>query len=476
MVRRFLHNTCILVLCLAAVSPVFTQSQTKEGYAIKNVNVIPMDQERIIPGQTVIVEDGVITKIGPNINPGRKVAIIDGGGKWLIPGFFDMHVHFFYEQGEHNNTCEAELKMMLANGMTTARILAGHPAYLDARRKVSVGVWPGPELIIASPQLVGKWPWPPDFKNYEIVDSKDKAEAAVHRFKREGYEAIKITFMVKAEVYDAIIESARKEGIRVTGHVGPLVKLPRALKTGQQIEHMDEFIEMLLPDTSYNHGQSVSDMNIWRKEAWATVPFLDEDKIPALVTAVKNSGIYVSPTNYFFVSTFGEPMTEEQIKKTVGYRYIPSVIKKERWQNWDHYNKNAPPEASRRRYVQLRKQMAYQLWRAGVPLMAGSDSPEFFVVQGFSLHDELEMFVRSGLTPFASLQTATINPAKYLGVDKQKGAIGPGKQALMLLLDKNPLEDIKNTNTINTVFMGKKWYDKATIEKMLAEAAQILGK
>jgi imidazolonepropionase-like amidohydrolase len=120
--------------------------------------------------------------------------------------------------------------------------------------------------------------------------------------------------------------------------------------------------------------------------------------------------------------------------------------------------------------------MAYQLWRAGVPLMAGSDSPEFFVVQGFSLHDELEMFVRSGLTPFASLQTATINPAKYLGVDKQKGAIGPGKQALMLLLDKNPLEDIKNTNTINTVFMGKKWYDKAAIEKMLAEAAQILGK
>jgi len=194
------------------------------------------------------------------------------------------------------------------------------------------------------------------------------------------------------------------------------------------------------------------------------------------VGAVKNSGIYVSPTNYFFVSTFGEPMTEEQIKKTAGYRYIPSVTKNERWQNWDHYNKNAPPEASRRRYVQLRKQMAYQLWRAGVPLMAGSDSPEFFVVQGFSLHDELEMFVRSGLTPFASLQTATINPAKYLGVDKQKGAIGPGKQALMLLLDKNPLEDIKNTNTINTVFMGKKWYDKAAIEKMLAEAAQILGK
>jgi imidazolonepropionase-like amidohydrolase len=282
--------------------------------------------------------------------------------------------------------------------------------------------------------------------------------------------------MVKPEVYDAIIETAREEGIKVTGHVGPLVKLPKALKTGQQIEHMDEFIDMLLPDTSYNHGQSVSDMNIWRKEAWATVPYLDDKKIPALVAAVKDAGIYVSPTNHFFVSTFGEPMTEKQIKQTAGYRFIPSVIKKERWENWDYYNRNAPPQESRERYVQLRKQMAYELWKAGVPLMTGSDSPEFFVVQGFSIHDELEMFVKSGLTPFASLQTATINPARYLGVDEQIGTIATGKQAVLLLLDKNPLEDIRNTRAINTVFMGKKWYDKEAIQKMLAEAAEILGK
>ena len=475
--KTILRGYCLLFLCLVATSPAFTQSRAKVVYAIKNVNLIPMDRERIIPGQTVIVEDGIITKIsGQDTKPGNNLTIIDGRGKWLLPGFFDMHVHFFYEQGEHVNTCEAELKMMLANGLTTARILAGHPAYLEARNKVSEGLWTGPELIIASPQLVGRWPWPADFKNYEIVDIKEKAEAAVLKFKSEGYQAIKITFMVKPEVYDEIIETARRAGIKVTGHVGPLVKLPRALKTGQQIEHMDEFIDMLLPDTTYNHGQSVSDMNIWRKEAWATVPYLDEKKIPALAGAVKEAGIYVSPTNYFFVSTFGEIMTEEQIKQTAGYRFIPSSIKKERWKNWDHYNKNAPPEQSRARYVYLRKQIAYQLWKAGVPLMAGSDSPEFFVVQGFSLHDELEMFVKSGLTPFASLQTATINTARYLGVDNRKGTIAPGKDAVLLLLDKNPMEDIRNTRAINTVFMGRKWYDKKDIEQMLKEAAEILNK
>jgi hypothetical protein len=107
--------------------------------------------------------------------------------------------------------------------------------------------------------------------------------------------------MVKPEVYDAIIETAREEGIKVTGHVGPLVKLPKALKTGQQIEHMDEFIDMLLPDTSYNHGQSVSDMNIWRKEAWATVPYLDDKKIPALVAAVKTQGfMFPQPITFLF--------------------------------------------------------------------------------------------------------------------------------------------------------------------------------
>jgi Amidohydrolase family len=467
-----------LVVALSIyVKKVQAQVSGQTSYAIKNVTVIPMSKEVVLPEQTVIIQNGIITTIGnaKNIPIDKGITVIDGKGKYLMPGLFDMHVHFFYEQGEHKNTCQSELKMILANGVTTARILAGHKAYLEAKDNVKRGKWVGPELFIASPQLVGQWPWPPEFKNYEIVDTKEKAVAAVRQFREEGYDEIKITFMVKADVYDAIISTAKEEGIRVTGHVGPLVKLPKALKTGQQIEHMDEFIDMLLPDTSYNHGQSVSDMNIWRKEAWATVPFLDESKIPALVKMVKDAGIYVSPTNFFFVSTFGETVTEEQAKQGRGYDYIPTVIKIERWENWDYYNKNLPPVESRQKYVQLRKKMAYELWRAGVPLMAGSDSPEFFLVQGFSLHDELEMFVRSGLSNFAALQTATVNTAKYLQVDKRKGTIEAGKEADLLLLDKNPLDDIRNTRSVSGVFKGENWYDQKVVQQML-EDARSLGK
>ena len=458
------------ILNLALIVGLWGNSQV---WLIRNVTVIPMNKEVVLINKDVLIENGKIKSIMETGKTGSRATIIDGTGKFLVPGLFDMHVHFFYEQGDHKNTCEAEIKMMLANGLTTVRILAGHPAYLEARSNVKQEKWPGPELLIASPQLVGRWPWLPEFKNFEIVDTQEKGKAAVKRFRQEGYDEIKLTFMVKRDVYDEIISTAKEEGIRVVGHVGPQVKLPAALATGQQIEHMDEFIDMLLPDTSYNHGQSVSDMNIWRKEAWATVPHLDENKIPALAKSVKEAGIYVTPTNYFFISTFGDGTTEEQARQNPGYNYIPGVIRADRWKTWDYYNKNAPPQESRKRYVDLRKKMVNALWRAGVPLMAGSDSPEFFLVQGFSLHDELDMFVKAGLTPFAALQTATVNTATYLRMIERTGTIESGKEADLLLLEKNPLEDITNTRSIAAVFANGKYFDKSAIDRLLREAKPV---
>jgi hypothetical protein len=462
--------TRVFILLLLLALNLIAESQ--KNFVIRDVTVIPMNTDKSMPHQTVVIRDTKIMQIGnaDKVKLAKDAIVIDGKGKYLIPGLFDMHAHFFYEQGEHRNTCEAELKIMLANGLTTARILAGHPSYLEAKSKVKHRKWPGPELFVASPQFVGRWPWPPDFKNFEIVDSKEKADEAVRKYKEEGYDEIKITFMVRRDVYDEIIKTAKEVGIKVVGHVGPEVKLPAALAAGEQIEHMDEFIDMLLPDTSYNHGQSVSDMNIWRKNAWATVPYLDESKIPLLVKAVKDAGIYVTPTNFFFLSSFGEGMTEEQYKQRPDYEYIPKDILKERWDIKDRYWKNAAPQESRNKYVYLRKKMTYELWKSGVPLMAGSDSPEWFLVPGFSIHDELETLVKAGLTPFAALQTATINPATYLGVNKRTGTIEAGKEADLLLLDKNPLEDINNTRTITGVFADGNWYDKKAIEKMLDEA------
>lgn len=447
-----------------------------QSYAIQNVTVIPMNRETTLPAQTVLIENGRISEIGDagKVKIKKGAAVIDGTGKYLMPGLFDMHAHFFYEQGNNVNTCKEELQMMLANGLTTVRIECGDSVYLDARAKVKNKEWIGPQLYVASPQFVGAWPWPGKVFA-AICKTPQDAETAVRRCKKEGYDEIKITFMVKRDVYDAIIKTAKDEKIKVTGHVGPMVKLPAALAARQQIEHMDEFIDMLLPDTSYNHGQSVSDMNIWRKNAWATVPYLDENKMPALVSMVKDAGIYVTPTNFFFLSSFGEGRTDEQYKQRPDYQFIPPNIKEDRWDIKERYWKNAPPEESRKKYVYLRKKMTHDLWKAGVPLMAGSDSPEWFLAQGFSIHDELETFVSAGLTPFGALQTATVNTAAYLGVSDKKGTVEKGKQADLLLLDQNPLEDIRNSRSINAVFIGGTYYDGKAIRQML-EAAKVLGK
>lgn len=460
----------IFILLLYAGSP------SPATFAIVDVNVIPMDKEQVLEHQTVVIENGKIKQIEKKESAEipKGTTIIDGKDKYLLPGLFDMHAHFFYEQGENVNTCEAELKVMLANGLTTARIECGDSVYLVARKNVREKKWKGPGLFISSPQFVGNWPWPGKVFA-KICKKPEEAVEAVRQCKREGYDEIKITFMVKRDVYDAIIKTAKEEDIKVTGHVGPLVKLPAALAAKQQIEHMDEFIDMLLPDTSYNHGESVSDMNIWRKRAWNTVPALDENKIPALVNSVKDAGIYVTPTNYFFFSSFADSISKEDYTKRIDFAYIPPKIKEERWKVRDHYWKSAPPLTSRKRYIEIRRKITLALANAGVKLMAGSDSPEWFLVQGFSIHDELETFVNCGLSPYAALETATKNPAGYLGLLDRKATIEVGKDSDLVLLEKNPLENISNTRSVCGVMIGKTWYNKEQLNTLLAEAREVLS-
>lgn len=470
MKKLFLKNFGFTFIILI-INSGFINSQT--GYAIQGVNVIPMNEELVLTDQTVLIKDGKIEAVGPysEVKVPKDYRIVNAKNKYLMPGLFDMHVHFFQEQyTNHLGTTDSELKMMLANGLTTVRILAGHPDYLTARENVKSNQWEGPQLLVASPQLVGAWHWPAEFKNFEVVDTPEKAAKAVRAFKGQGYDAIKITFMINRECYDAIIATANEINIKVVGHVGPKVKLPAALKAGQQIEHMDEFIDMLLPDTSYNGGQSVSDMNIWRKKAWATVSALDELRIPTLVQRVKQAGIFVTPTNYFFVSTFGENPTDDIIKRRAEFGFIPKSLLDERWKNRAAFSKLEISEQDREKYIRIRRKLVVELWKSGVPLMAGSDSPEFFLVAGFALHHELEELVNSGLTPFAALKAATVNPATYLNVADVKGTVGVGKEADLVVLDKNPLIDIKNTSSILGVFNNGKYYDKATLDGFLEGA------
>ncbi len=466
-------SIAILIELISALSVLSSHAQS---YAITHVSVIPMDRERILADQTVLIQDGIISWLGPAAKATipKESVLVDGAGKYVLPGLMDMHMHFFYEQGLDKKFLRDEASLMLSKGITTTRIMCGDPEYLKLKEQINNLLIPGPELFVVSPQLVGKWTF--SIKLFgNVADTPSEGASLVKRFKEEGYDEIKLTFYLKPEVYDAIIATAAELNIKVTGHVGPAIKLSRALAARQQIEHLDEFIETLLPDTTYNHGISVSGTGIWQKNtAWKTIPFMDESRIPMLVKQVRKAGIFVTPTNYFLITCFAKGQTDEEIKTSPDYAYIPSFLKADREKGRNRFWQNPPPESDRKRYIDLRFKMTKALYDGGIKLMAGSDGPEWYLAQGFSLHNELEMFVRAGLSPFAALETATINPARYLGIDKRTGTIQVGKEADLLLLERNPLEDIRNTTAIKGIFNEKVWYDEKTVKRM-EEAAKVIG-
>ena len=451
---------------------------TGQNVLVTNVNVISMKDSTVAHKKSVLVLDGKIVSIRDAINPDRKdkAVVIDAAGAYMIPGLFDMHMHFYHDMGLDKKYLKEEVKLPLATGVTTVRIMNGMPEYLELKKDIAMGTIPGPEMFVASPQFVGKWPFREPLEGKMITNAKE-AEEAVKECKAKGYDAIKLTEFVGVEAYDAVVKTANELNIKVTGHVGPYVQLDKALAAHQQIEHFDEFIETLLPDTSINHGRSVSDYGIWdRKKAWPTVEFVDESKIDELAQKVKRANIYVTATNYFFTKYFGIGATAEEIAHFPCYDFVPAFMKKKGDEAFNYYWENPPSEELRKKYVRIRYEFATSLYNAGVKLMTGSDGPEWYLAPGFTVHDEIESYVKAGLSNFAALQTATINPATYLGIDKRKGTIEPGKEADFILLEKNPLQDIRNTRSIKAVYTGKKFYDKAQLDKLLTEVKVIAGK
>ena len=468
--NQLLMRNYLLIACLFILVPgMFSQI-----IAIRNVNLIPMDGDYVRSRQTVLIEKGQILKIGEADRVGipKRAYVIDGSGKYLIPGLMDMHVHFFTEQGISSKLLPQEAKIMLANGVTTARVMNGDSVYLKLRhylRQTS-----GTELVVAGPQLVGKWPFKGPFWG-KIVDTPEKARLAVEQAQQKGYDAVKVTFFVQADVYDTIVTTAQRLNMPVTGHVGPDIGLARALAAGQQIEHLDEFLEQLLPDSTQIQT-GISGTGIWNKKAaWPTVAMLDESKIPALVHQIKESGIAVTPTHHFLHSSFATGQKETDILASPDFAYIPASLHADRFQARAYFWDNPPPDSLRKRYVELRQHLTRALYTAGIPLLCGSDSPEWFLVSGFAIHYELAAMVEAGLTPFAALETATVNPAKYLGIDSEKGTISEGKSADLILLNANPLTDITNTREISGVFCRGKYYDRKLLDRLLEEA-RVLGK
>ncbi len=453
----------ILTLILLSLSSVAAQTT-----AFTNVNVIPMDKEQILQNQTVIVRNGIIAEIGDakKVNIPKDALKIDGKGKYLIPGLVDMHTHLFSDDDFPKSLAGDELKIMIANGVTTIRLMIGTPDQLILRERSAKGEIIAPTLYLASPHFTGR-----EQGNDFVVNTEQEAREGVRKSKQAGYDFVKVTTFLKPEVYEAIIDEAAKQNIRVVGHADSrFVGLQRALKARQQIEHLDSYLEALLPANSPIKG-SVSDIYLYNPKNWESLDYIDESKIPEIAKATVEANQFSDPTLHVFKVSVGNARTEESIKAQPDFRFYPQS-KVDYWMKAmkKYWATMASPER-RAKYVSVRNKLTKAIYDAGGKILAGSDSPDFLFLYGYSLHREIKVLNEAGLSNFAALETATKNPALFFGTLDKTGTIEKGKTADLVLLDANPLENISNTEKRSGVMLKGKYYTQTELNKWLDEIA-----
>jgi cytosine/adenosine deaminase-related metal-dependent hydrolase len=454
-----------LILILFLFGFISISAQT---VAFTNVNVIPMDKERVLQNRTVLVKNGMISEIGTKLKIPKDAQIIDGKGKYLIPGLMDMHTHLLSDGDDYpDSIAEDELKVMIANGVTTIRLMIGTPEQLVLRARSAKGEIIAPTIYAASPHLTGR-----EQGNDFVVNTPEEAHEAVRKSKAAGYDFIKITTFIKAEVYEAAIDEAAKQNIRVVGHADSrFVGVERALKARQQIEHLDGYIEMLLKTDAPVKG-SVSDLYIYNPKNWESFDYLDESKIPDLAKRTVESNPFVDPTQHFMKNSFGIPRSEESIRAQPDFKFYPKAVQ-ETWLNFYKKNRflNEVSLEKRARWIEIRNKIIKAIYDAGGRIMAGSDSPEFLFLYGFSEHRELKALADAGLSNYAALEAGTKNPSMFFGTLDKVGTIEKGKKADLILLDANPLENISNTEKRAGVMLKGKYFAQAELNKWLDEIA-----
>jgi imidazolonepropionase-like amidohydrolase len=468
-----MNKPVLLLLTLLLTTSLATGQSSRTSPAAKvvafvNVNVIPMDRQRVLRNQTVIVRENTITTIGDSkqVKVPAGAQSIDGTGKFLIPGLMDMHVHLFSDDEFPDSLAEDEFKVMIAYGVTTIRLMIGTPEQLVLREKSAKGEILAPTIFAASPHLTGR-----KQPNSQVVTTEAEGRAAVAKAKQDGYDFIKLTTFLAPEVYEAIVNEARKQNIRVVGHADSRsVGLQRALKSRQQIEHLDSYLEALLPETAPVKG-SVSDLYVYNPKNWESIDYLDEKKIPELARLTVDANPFVTPTLHLFKFTFGKGRTDESFLAQPDIRFYPQKTVEQWTRASKRYLSTAAPIEKREKFIRIRNQIVKAIYDAGGKIMAGSDTPEWLMLYGHTLHLELIDLRDAGLSNYAALETATRNPAMFLGLLEQAGTIAEGKRGDLVLLDANPLEDIANTQKRAGVMIRGRYFTQAEMNRWLDEIA-----
>lgn len=448
-----MYRFSALLYLLLLVGCTFNEALTAD-YIVENVQVIAMKNPDILHNRAVVINDGKIIKIIKQSEANKVNAIqrINGEGRYLMPGLADMHVHVRWNP-------QRMFDLFLINGVTTVanmRLKDGGFDHLALREKVNSGEMRGPRYLLSGPHLEGNFP-----------EDTEEINSVLDEHVRNKIDFVKVHGDLKPEIYKAIIVGAKQRGLKVVGHAQHKMPLKDSLVLNT-LEHIEEFLYVARDDKMV--GQPPSGfLPAYRANVER---LLDENYRAEVVRDVAVSGMYVDPTLivYKMVGVWQSDEHLSELKNNPDLRYLPDEVK-EFWLSSatnPYQEKDFPiTKAEVDKNLQVMLRLTKELHDKGVPLLSGTDTFGT-LVPGISLHEELAMLVQAGLSPFEALQCSTVNVAAYLGEAGTAGVIQPGARADFILLDKNPLLDIKNSRSVSGVFTRGRWLPRNFLAKEIS--------
>jgi imidazolonepropionase-like amidohydrolase len=435
-----MRKTSIATAILLCAPPHAAQ-ETPGATVFSGVSILTMESSEVLHDQAVVVRGAGIAWIGPvgELEMPAGALRIDGGGRWLMPGLADMHVH----------VGASDLPLFLANGVTTIREMNGSEGHLALRDSIEQGLRPGPRMIVTSPLLAGeaqRW-------RHELIEDPETAYAIAHEAEQAGYDYMKVYDGLSRAAYRALAEASTTLGLPLTGHLPEAVGLDGVLDAGQRsIEHVEQIMYATVghrPDTS---------------------------RIPEIAARVAGTLTWVTPTlaAQRMLSLSRTPAYNERLRRPEMRFMDPGLMGWWRSLAAPDDAAESSPDSPRRQRAQafygFQCDLAFALHEAGVPLLVGTDTPNPLLVPGYSIHLELAALAGAGIPAPAVLRAATRGAAEFTGDDATWGVVRPGAVADLLLLTTDPREDLSTLEEPLGVMVRGRWLDRSALDRILEEA------
>jgi len=468
-------------LACAAITGARAQQEAPEAIAITHAAVIDVESGRTLRDQTVVVSGTRITTVGPaaSVAVPAGARVVDGRGKFVIPGLWDMHVHAAFPGLDR-----LFMPLLAANGVTGVREMFSRIDWADSTRaRVRRGEQVGPRMV-ASGHILDGFPaiWPGSV----VARNADEARHAVDSLAAAGADFIKVYSRLSPEAFAAAADEAKRRGIPFAGHVPSLVTVDAASAAGMaSIEHLTGVVGACSPLGPEQRGQvaaAVASARGWdsagavsRAQAAQVLARYDPAACRALAGRLAANGTVMVPTLVTLHATgFLDDSTLAQDPRL---RYVPKMFSAQ-WNPRADFRfraLTAADWANRHALYERQLEVARLLHQNGVRFMAGTDLSNPYTFAGFSLHEELQLLTRVGFTPLQALQAATIEPARFLKMTDSLGTVARGKTADLVVLDADPLADIRNVGRIHAVVLDGRLIDAAERERILRAAEAMAG-